>query len=93
MLSEIFIFIPLLHTCLSLQIMKKTTVKLLPLSCNHMIEKTRKMAGKIFSCRYDVLVVKRRDCFTEFIISQMKDMQAILNELNNCNFSRMILMK
>lgn len=48
-----------------------------------MIEKTRKMAGNIFSCRYDVLVVKRRDCYTEFIISQMKDMQAILNQLNN----------
>lgn len=53
--------------------MKKTTVKLLPFPCNHMIEKTRKRAGKIFSCRNDVLVVKRRDCFTEFIVSQMKD--------------------
>lgn len=83
MLSEIFYFYTTTtHMSLSTN-NEKTTVKLPPLSCNHMIEKTRKMAGKIFSCRYDVLVVKRRDCCTEFIISQMKVMQAILNELNN----------
>lgn len=90
MLSNIFIFIRLLHTCISLQVIKRTTVKLLLFPCNHMIEKTRKKAGKIFSCRFAFPVASGRGCFAEFIINHMKDMYAIFNELNNCNFSRMI---